>query len=74
MRLALAEASEVTVAVFDVLGRRVAVLHEGQTEAGTHRLAFDGAALPSGVYLVRATVDGPGGQAQAFTQRLTLLN
>ncbi len=73
VRLALAEASEVTVAVFDVLGRRVALLHEGQTEAGVHRLGFDGASLPSGVYLVRAVVGAPGGASRALTRRLTLL-
>lgn len=45
----------VRVAVYDVQGRRVALLHEGSLAAGTHhRFVFDGAALPSGLYLVRA--------------------
>ncbi len=45
------------LAVFDVLGRRVAVLHDGEIGPGVHRLALDASALPSGVYLVRATGD-----------------
>jgi predicted outer membrane repeat protein len=48
----------VRVALYDVLGREVAVLHDGPLAAGSHRLAFDGADLPTGVYLVRATGDG----------------
>lgn len=52
--LTLAEAAEVRVAVFDVLGREVAVLHEGSMAAGERALAFETARLPSGLYLVRA--------------------
>ncbi len=66
------EASQVTLAVFDVLGRRVAVLLDGVVEAGSHRVAFDGSALPSGVYLVRATSEGTA-QRSAQTQRVTLV-
>lgn len=61
-------ASEVSVAVYDVLGREVAVLYEGSLAAGTHKLAFDGDALPTGVYVVRATGDG-----MHATQRLTVV-
>ncbi len=61
-------ASEVRVAVYDVLGRRVAVLLDGEVEAGKHSVHFDGSGLPNGVYLVRA-------EAGAFveTQRVTLV-
>jgi len=55
--LALPQAAEIRAAVYDVLGREVAVLHEGSLASGSHRLAFDGE-LPTGVYLVRATSDG----------------
>ncbi len=61
-------ASAAEVAVFDVLGRRVAVLHEGPLAAGKHRFALDAAALPSGVYLVRAT-----GGSIARSHRITVL-
>ena len=57
MTLALARAAEVRAAVYDVLGREVAVLHGGPLAAGSHWLAFDGD-LPAVVYLVRAAGDG----------------
>ncbi len=53
VRYALEEAAEVRVAVYDVLGRRVALLADGMVEAGTHEATFEAADLPSGVYLVR---------------------
>ena len=70
--LVLAEAADVAVAVYDVLGRRVAVLHEGRVEAGTSELRFDGSRLPAGPYLVRATVSGPSGGLN-LSHRLTLV-
>ena len=65
---ALPETAEVRLVVYDLLGREVAVLAEGATEAGYHRVRFDGAGLPSGVYVVRLT-------AGTFveTARMTLL-
>ncbi|MEM1041269.1 MAG: T9SS type A sorting domain-containing protein [Bacteroidota bacterium] len=65
----LTEAAEVRLAVFDVLGREVAVLAEGRFEAGLHRLVFDATDLPSGAYVARLTTEA--GRSQ--TQRLTLL-
>lgn len=41
-----------------MLGREVLVLAAGPAEAGTHRLAVDARALPSGVYTVLMTADG----------------
>lgn len=66
--LTLAETAEARVAVFDVLGREVAVLHDGPLAAGTHRFAFDGASLPAGVYLVRVESG-----RDRLTERITLL-
>lgn len=45
----------ITVAAYDVLGRRVATLHEGALPAGVHPFTFDASGLPSGTYVVRAT-------------------
>ena len=61
-------ATEVRLAVYDGLGREVAVLVEGPLAAGRHGVALDASALPSGVYLVRLTADGV-----AVTHRLTVL-
>jgi hypothetical protein len=44
----------VKVEVFDIAGRpQGSPLREGQMEAGTHAMTFDGTDLPSGVYLLR---------------------
>lgn len=59
--LTLDKASEVRVEVYDVLGRAVAVLHEGPLGAGEHALSFEAAGLPAGLYLVR--VEGEGFRA-----------
>ncbi len=65
---ALPSSQKVTLLVFDVLGREVARLVDGEVEAGRHEAVLGGSGLPSGVYLVRLTA---GGTTQ--TQRLTLL-
>ncbi|MEL6616312.1 MAG: T9SS type A sorting domain-containing protein, partial [Bacteroidota bacterium] len=46
---------EVTVEVFDALGRRVARPFAGRLSAGAHRIPFDGTSLVPGAYLVRVT-------------------
>ena len=69
----LGDAAEVRVAVYDVLGREVMQLDAERLEVGRHDLALDGTTLPGGVYLVRATLTGPGSREQVVTQRFTLL-
>ena len=49
----LEEAAEVSLAVYDVRGREVAVLVNGPVEAGRHAVRFDASRLPSGVYVWR---------------------
>lgn len=49
----LPDAGKVRLAVFDVLGREVAVLVDGPKPAGLHQVRFHAAALPSGSYLYR---------------------
>lgn len=64
----------VRIGVYDLLGRRVAVLVNGQVEAGRHEATFDGSELPSGSYLIRASVQPENEAAmRTFTQRITLL-
>ncbi len=60
VRFALPTKSEVNVGVFDILGRRLVTLFEGQSEAG-YRVVSWNADAPSGVYfcrMVAAPVDG----------------
>ena len=63
----LAEAGVARVTLHDVLGREVAVLHEGETEAGAHGATVDASALPAGTYLVVMEADG-----DRQTRRLTV--
>ena len=64
----LAEGGAVRLAVYDALGREVAVLADGAVTAGRHVAAFDGSGLASGVYVVRLETG-----AGVETRRLTLL-
>jgi hypothetical protein len=43
----------VSLLVYDVLGREIAVLKDGFAEAGVHRVTFDGSHLASGIYFAR---------------------
>ena len=68
IEFALDASSDVTVAVYDVLGRQVATLVEGRKQAGVHRAALDASTLQSGVYFVRMRTG-----ATTQTQRLTVV-
>jgi hypothetical protein len=48
----LANTAEVTLRVFDILGREVAVLAHGLQSPGTYQVHFDASNLPSGVYFM----------------------
>ncbi|MEP0546336.1 MAG: endonuclease [Rhodothermales bacterium] len=69
LALTVADAQAVTVEAFDVLGRRVAVLHDGEVRPGERReVVLDGRALPAGVYVVRAR-----GEGLTLVRRVTLV-
>ncbi len=67
--LEIGEAQHLRLAAYDVLGREVAVLHDGPVAPGEHRFAFRGRDLPSGAYLVRAV-----GETFAATRRVTRID
>ncbi|HTR98624.1 MAG TPA: exo-alpha-sialidase [Bacteroidota bacterium] len=48
----------VRLAVYDLLGRQVAVLAEGASPTGTYRAVFNASQLASGVYYCRLTAPG----------------
>jgi hypothetical protein len=58
IRYSLPNASWVRLALYDVLGREVALLAEGSRDAGHHQVSFDGTFLSSGMYLCRLRTDG----------------
>ena len=66
IRFALPVASHVLIEVYDVLGREVARLVDGEMEAGHHTVVFEGRGLASGIYVYR-TFSG------AFEQHRTML-
>jgi hypothetical protein len=58
LTFAVPAAGPAELAIFDLRGRRVAVLHDGPLAAGEHRALWDGTdqrgrPLPGGVYLAR---------------------
>jgi hypothetical protein len=61
-------AGQVTLAVFDVLGREVAVLVRETQGAGIHEVRWVASGLPTGVYLLRLTTGG-----QAVTRTMSLI-
>jgi hypothetical protein len=65
---ALPEPAEVTITVYDVLGRRVVQLVNGQEKAGQHTAYLKTKDIPSGSYFVRM-------RAKDFseTRRLTVV-
>lgn len=69
LRVSVQERADVTVALYDLLGRRVQVLHEGGIgPASPVALSLDASTLPSGTYFLRAT-----GNGTSVTQRLTVV-
>jgi WD40 repeat protein len=73
LRFSLPQAGEVELAVYDLLGQRVATLVKGPREAGPHALVWDGRndaghELASGVYLCRLAAGN-----RAETRKLLLL-
>lgn len=56
------------LSVHDVLGREVAVLHDGPLPAGDASWTWDAAGVPAGVYVVRLTAG-----SEVRTQRVTVV-
>jgi hypothetical protein len=60
--------TEVTIEVYDLLGRRVAQLVDGPRSAGRHEVALSAGRWPSGTYFVRMQAG-----SASKTQRLTVV-
>jgi len=66
--------SKVSLILYDLLGREVAVLVNERKPAGSYEISFDANGLASGVYIYRLTArPTDGGQAGAFTQSRTMV-
>jgi hypothetical protein len=64
----LPRAGDVRLDVFDTVGRRVTRLASAYHEAGDHRLEWDAARQPSGIYLVRLEVGAEVATHKVFLQ------
>ena len=60
------EAAQVSLVVFDALGRQVAQVADGVMEQGSHTVTFDATAIPAGTYVYRLAV-GSSVQSGRFT-------
>lgn len=49
----LSVASQMSLSVFDLLGREISVLLDGFQSAGDHQVSFDASRLASGIYVYR---------------------
>jgi len=58
IRLAAPRTGAVTLNIYDITGRKICELLNGQVQAGIYELLFDASELPSGIYLVHMNADG----------------
>lgn len=68
IRFQLAANTNVTLKVFDTLGREVAALVDGFRNAGEHKIEFSASDIPSGIYIYKLDTDN-----SSLTQRMTLI-
>jgi hypothetical protein len=68
----LSAKSFVSLRIFDVLGREVAVLVNGQKPAGTHTVAWNALNVPSGVYVCRLEARTTSGDSYVETRKMLL--
>jgi hypothetical protein len=68
IRFMLPDISDVSIDVFDVLGRHVTRLVDSRLEAGLHSVSFNGSGLGSGVYFYRMQAG-----STVFTRKMVLL-
>jgi len=64
--------ADVTLTVFDISGREVAILANGQHNSGDHRVNFDASDLASGIYFYTLTANIDG-QHQSQTRKMILM-
>jgi hypothetical protein len=57
IQYSLIEPSEITIIIYDLLGRMVETLVNSRKSAGNHQVVWDAEGLPSGVYFYRIQAD-----------------
>ncbi|MBC8041830.1 MAG: T9SS type A sorting domain-containing protein, partial [Rhizobacter sp.] len=69
----LSAVSQVSLKVFDVLGREVATLVDAEQAVGSYRVSFNAAGLSSGVYFYRLRAGGSDGRSGNFVATKKML-
>jgi hypothetical protein len=74
----LPEQAEVRITIYDILGRQVRILIQGEWSPGVHTIQWDGKdtfgqQTASGVYLYRIECREHGGQKRIYTQSRKML-
>ena len=72
IRYQLPNTGHVNMSVFDILGRQVTTLVNGQKDAGYYSAIFDGSKFASGVYFVRLIVQGSNSKPFVKTVKMLL--
>ena len=74
IRFDLPETTEVSLRVYDSLGRQTAtLLQNSPMSPGTHTLSWDAGQFASGIYIVVLTYQTPAGQTGRLSRTITLL-
>lgn len=68
VRFEVAKNSPVKLELYDLTGRLVQTVADGDYAAGVHQVSVDGSILASGTYFIRATIND-----KVFTRKLTLI-
>ncbi|MCK6615920.1 MAG: T9SS type A sorting domain-containing protein [Ignavibacteriaceae bacterium] len=69
IEFALPEQSDITLKVYDILGKEIATLASGSYSAGRYTVPFDGSNHASGVYIYKLSY----GKGQSITRKMTML-
>lgn len=64
----LPDRTDVKLEVYNLLGRTVAILTDGEQQAGEHSAIWNAAEIPSGIYFCRLSADG-----RSCTKRMILM-
>ncbi len=49
------ETTYISIAIYNIVGKEITVLHQGNLSAGEHKFDFDGTGLPSGIYFCQVS-------------------
>ena len=73
-RLDIPHESIVRVAIYNIRGEEVAILHDGQLDGGSHNLNWNASSAPSGIYFCRMSGKSDAdGSSVAQVVKLTLI-